>query len=161
MGCCCCSSSYVEPGPRTAPGVAFSGKPRICMAGMMPSHNTGRCKMVFDAVTREASDRYDTWWMQFPRSGSSPYYAFVEELKAELPPAQQEAFGTRKGWSSPFVWLEMPDGSRNAIGGRDRFSEWAAAEFADNAAIVQAASKPAGAFDWTLDSARPGTLPGS
>ena len=31
--------------------------------------------------------------------------------------------------SSPFCWLETPDGARDAKGGRDRLCEWALATF--------------------------------
>ena len=41
---------------------------------------------------------------------------------------------------SPFVWLEMPDGTRNAIGGRDDFAKWATAEFSGNKRICALAT---------------------
>ena len=111
-----------EPVERTKPGVALGGKPRLCFVGMRPSHHAGCAKKVFDLITETGA--YETWVKYWERTFDmqGPYYDYVEELKKELPNA--EKFAGRHGWSAPFVWLENPDGSRQAIGGRDDFFEW-------------------------------------
>lgn len=58
---------------------------------------------------------------------------------------QQAIYGGRRGWSSPFVWLETPDGVIDAKGGNDRFCEWAAVEFKDDPVIAAYAAAPASA----------------
>ena len=111
------------------------------MAAMTPSHNSSNAKRLMDAITEAAPYKYATWFVTFSRGSSSPYYAWVEELKKELE-EQRAAYGSRVGWSSPFVWIEQPDGARRAIGGRDALYEWAKIEFADVPAIAKAAAAP-------------------
>ena len=95
--------------------------------------------------------------MTFKRSKDSPFYDFVEKLKKELPPDDQARFSSRKGWSSPFVWLEMPDGSRHALGGRDDLCDWAIKEFSTNKKLVRTAQTPAKDSDAILVSlSKPG-----
>merc|ERR1712137_1235982 len=101
--------------PRTAVGQPFDGLPRLCLAGMTPSHNTGNAKKKFDVVTEEFPGRYATWCVFFKRSNNSPYHTWVENLKTELNAEQRAKYSTRHGWSSPFVWLELQDGTRNVI----------------------------------------------
>ena len=136
-----CATSKPDPVPRTKPGVAFEGKARLCMAVMSPSHNAGRARRVVNAI--EKTGTYDTWHLCFPRSATSPFYDWVEELKTELPEEDRSRFGSRKGWSSPFAWLELPDGSRRALGGRDDLCDWAIKEFASDNTIVTTAKTPA------------------
>uniref|UniRef100_A0A6U4HY34 Uncharacterized protein n=1 Tax=Phaeomonas parva TaxID=124430 RepID=A0A6U4HY34_9STRA len=140
-----------------SPG-AFEGKPRLTMAVMKPAHNAGRARLVVDLIQEEASDRYDTVHYVFPRRSGSPYYDFVEEVKQTLTEEDRERFSSRKGWSAPFVWLDMPDGTRKALGGRDDLCEWAMSEFASSQAIVRAAKTPAKLGDLWVDTRRPGTL---
>jgi len=143
--------------PRTLPGKPFDGPPRLCLATMSPSHNGGNAKRVLDAITAASSSsgKYATWFALFPRGASSPYYQWVEELKAELPDEQREQYASRRGWSAPFVWLELPDGTRRAIGGRDALCAWALAEFADVPAVVAAASAPLRYTDALASVAKP------
>eukprot|EP00812_Abedinium_dasypus_P012550 NODE_6061_length_532_cov_147.144654.p2 GENE.NODE_6061_length_532_cov_147.144654~~NODE_6061_length_532_cov_147.144654.p2 ORF type:complete len:128 (+),score=35.55 NODE_6061_length_532_cov_147.144654:3-386(+) len=108
-------------------------------AGFKLSHNTGLARKLADAIGEAHASHYETW---FCFLGGRDYQSFVEALKDELPPDQKEAFSTRKGWSSPFVWLEKPDGARHALGGCDRFREWAAAEFTDPAVQDLASRTP-------------------
>jgi hypothetical protein len=125
------------------------------------SHHTGRAKLVFDAITanHSAQASYDTWYIQFKRSKRSPYYSYIEKLKSELPEHEKKDFEGRLGWSSPFIWFENPDGSRHALGGRDKFCEWAKVEFSSDANIVSLASTSADIRkDWKVDVSKPGTL---
>merc|ERR1712023_437836 len=119
----------------------FEGLPRLCMATMSPSHNGANAKRVLDAIT-SAETGYLTWFAVFPRSRSSPYHDWVELLKKEFTKEQQSLYASRYGWSAPLIWIEHPDGTRHAIGGRDNFCEWASTEFAHVPSIVKAASEP-------------------
>jgi len=143
--------------PRSLPGTPFDGPPRLCMATMTPSHNGASAKRVLDAITEAAPDRFATWFALFPRATSSPYYAWVEALKSELPDEQRAAYASRYGWSAPFVWLELPDGTRHAIGGRDELCAWARTELADLPAVVTAAGLPLRYADVFLSVAKDGS----
>jgi len=123
-------------------GVAHAGKPRVCMALMTPSHHSARAKAVLDAITDLPDSGYETWCIVFKRGAASPYYDYVEALKAELPETQRARFEGRKGWSAPFVWLELPDGSRDALGGRDDFCAWALRTFEGEAGVRKLAASP-------------------
>lgn len=98
------------------------GKVRLCAAGFSISHHTGRAKAVVDAIVESKPDKYESW---FYFSSMGDYKSFLEELKKSLP---EEFAGHR---SSPFCWLEYPDGRIEAQGGRDRLCEWAASKFED------------------------------
>lgn len=151
------SGSKAEAPLRTLPGVPFEGKPRLCMAAMKPSHNAGRARRVMNEIEK-VSEKYETWHAVFPRTKQSgPFFDFVEALKKELPDAEQQAYASRTGWSSPFVWLEHPDGTRHALGGRDGLCEWAVAEFASHAKLVSIANTPAKGSDAYVSLTRPGT----
>jgi len=126
--------------PRSVAGRPFEGPPRLCVALMSPSHNAHRAKMVLDAITEASRGKYATWYAIFPRSSTSPYYAWVEALKQELPADQREQYSSRFGWSAPFAWIEHPDGTRTALGGRDQLCEWALAEFAESTEVRKVAS---------------------
>ena len=90
---------------------------------------------MFDLITETGA--YETWVKYWERTFDmqGPYYDYVEELKKELPNA--EKFAGRHGWSAPFVWLENPDGSRQAIGGRDDFFEWCKATLPSKVSAAQ------------------------
>jgi len=145
------------PVPRTVPGKAFSGPPRLCMATMTPSHNGSNAKKVMDAITDVAGGKYSTWFVTFPRGSTSPYYAFVEGLKSELPEESRAAFAGRYGWSAPFVWLEQPDGTRQPIGGRDALCAWALETLTAEPQVVKAAKAPLRWLDSVSYSAKPGS----
>ena len=145
------------PVPRTVPGKPFSGPPRLCMATMTPSHNGSSAKAVMDAITEAPASKYATWFVSFPRGSSSPYYAWIEDLKRELPEVDRALYQSRVGWSAPFVWLELPDGSRSAIGGRDELCAWARTHMADEPTVVQAAAATPRFWQAFSYSARPGS----
>lgn len=162
FGClkCCLSANYpkLEDAPaRTAPGQTRDGLQRLCMVGMQPSHNTGRAKLVFDEITEVGRDVVETWVAIFPRAANS-YYDFVEALKAELPEEQRQEYSGRHGWSSPFVWLELPDGSRRAVGGRQELCAWAVRTFPDSDKLKQwAATEPPSSEATSVDLTKPGS----
>mmetsp|Transcript_43132 Transcript_43132/g.101090 ORF Transcript_43132/g.101090 Transcript_43132/m.101090 type:complete len:132 (-) Transcript_43132:254-649(-) len=124
---------------------------------MSPSHNAARAKLVLDAITKAAAGRYATWFVVFSRGASSPYYKWVEALKKELPEEQRARFASRFGWSAPFCWLELPDGGRQALGGRDALCEWALCEFADSAAVRRVASAGPKYMDLFASLSKPGS----
>ena len=82
----------------------------------------------------------------------------VEELKKELPESQRSKFSSRFGWSAPFVWLEMPDGSRDVIGGRDDFAAWARLQFMESTAIARVTlpKEPPMKGAFTVNMSKPG-----
>ena len=132
---------------------------------MTQSHNGSNAKRLMDVIsdslpstpTSSGQPKYVTWFATFPRGSSSPYYAWVESLKGELPEDQRKTYGSRVGWSAPFVWVERPDGTRIAIGGRDDLREWASREFAEYPAIVKAASASLRYVEAFSYSSKPGT----
>uniref|UniRef100_A0A7S0ZXQ6 Uncharacterized protein n=1 Tax=Noctiluca scintillans TaxID=2966 RepID=A0A7S0ZXQ6_NOCSC len=141
----CGESQYNHNPSRTVPGRPRpeGSKIRLCCAGFTTSHHTGKARQIIDKIGEVHGSEYDTWFFWAP---GKKYYEFVDEVKKELPADQQERFGTRKGWSSPFVWLEMPDdGSRHALGGRDGLCEWVFLTFTadcDKDIIALAKEKP-------------------
>ena len=74
-------------------------------------------------------------------------------IKKGLGSDQQEKFAAHL--SSPFVWIETSDG-KHALGGRDRFSEWAAEKYAGNDNIQKELKSPS-FFEAKVDTT-PGTL---
>ena len=61
-------------------------------------------------------------------------------IKKDLTPEQQIQFAAHK--TSPLVWLEMPDGEKKVLEGKDKFAEWAKGRFAGNYAILQVIIEP-------------------
>ena len=145
------------PIPRTLPGRAFDGPPRLCMATMQPSHNSSNAKKVMDAISDVVSANFVTWYVAFPRGRASPYYAWVEALKQEFPDESRAAYKGRHGWSAPFIWLELPDGTRQPIGGRDALCAWALDTFPNEPKVVDAAKAPLRYIDSLSYSAKPGS----
>ena len=126
---------------------------------MYPSHNCSRAKLVFDEITLTGVDTCETWVAFFPRA-ATPYYDLVQEVKNELNESQQMKYAGRHGWSSPFVWLEQPDGSRQAIGGRDEFCQWACETFPNNQKIREwAAGEPPSSESTSVDVSKAGNAP--
>ena len=92
------------------------------------------------------------------KGSTGKYYDYVEEVKKELPADQQAKYASRHGWSAPFVWLEMPDGTRNALGGRDGLCEWVLQEFPADSEVSKIAAIPPKASEAKNVSARPGSI---
>mmetsp|Transcript_1738 Transcript_1738/g.2517 ORF Transcript_1738/g.2517 Transcript_1738/m.2517 type:complete len:155 (-) Transcript_1738:336-800(-) len=114
--------SASKPSPRPA---VPADKIRLCISGFGLSHHTGRARKIAEIIASTYPDKYETWFY-FDTFG---HKEFLPTVKAELSEEQQQKFATHQ--SSPFCWLEMTDGKRNAIGGRDRLCDWANENFKD------------------------------
>ena len=127
---------------------------------MYPSHNCSRAKLVFDEITVNGSTVFETWVAFFPRADQG-YYDLVQEVKGELNESQQMKYAGRHGWSSPFAWLENPDGSRDAIGGREELCMWANQKFPENREIREwaASGEPPSSEATSVDVSKPGNAP--
>jgi hypothetical protein len=123
---------------------------RLCVAGFTLSHHTGRARKVVDEIVKAHPAQYESWY-HFDTKGYRP---FLQQLKLEFSPEQQEKFAEHK--TSPFVWLEKSDGSKDAKGGRDRLCEWAIVEFKHDKAVVDLCSSGPGLSDAWVDES-PGT----
>lgn len=126
--------------PRLAYGVKRpeGARVRICVIGFPISPNTGRAVRVADAIAEALPAKYETWYSFMYPPG---HYQLAEFVKVnELTSEDRAKFSSRYGWSSPFCWLEYPDGTRKGIGGRDMLCAWAAVEFADTEAVKSVAT---------------------
>lgn len=146
-------ASIGKPLPRSP---VPAGKLRICVSGFGMSHHTGRARSIADLIVKTYPDVYETWFY-FDSKGYRP--DFLESVKAELPEDQQKAFKHHN--SSPFCWLEKPDGAKTALGGRDRFCEWVQDNFKDKKGkdapfLKLCASSPSVTEAW-FDTSTPGT----
>lgn len=107
------------------PRAAVAGdKTRICISGFAISHHTGRAAKIARTIQSSHPSDYETWFY-FDTFGFRP--KFLNSIKAELSPEQQKEFESHN--TSPFCWLEKPDGSRFAIGGRDKLCDWVEKNF--------------------------------
>ena len=88
-----------------------------------------------------------------------PLPGILALVTGELTEEQQTEFADHT--SSPFVWLEAADGSKDAKGGNDWFCKWAAATFIDKSKdgrIQQLATTPPGLLEaFSFDSESNGT----
>merc|ERR1740117_2702110 len=98
-----------------------AGKIRVCVAGFGLSHHTGRARAIAEEVVKTQPCLFESWFY-FNSSGFRGEGGLLPLVKSELPTAQRGKFKAHK--SSPFCWLEHPDGSREAIGGRDDLCDW-------------------------------------
>jgi hypothetical protein len=128
-------SSSKEATPRTeVPG----GKVRVCVAGFGLSHHTGRARSIAESVVGASPEKFESWFY-FNTSGYKGEGGLLSVVKKELTVEQQDQFAQHK--SSPFCWLEYPDGKKLALGGRDNFCDWVnnnaefKEDFAKNAAL--------------------------
>mmetsp|Transcript_921 Transcript_921/g.2064 ORF Transcript_921/g.2064 Transcript_921/m.2064 type:complete len:155 (-) Transcript_921:22-486(-) len=103
------------------------GMTRICVAGFGISHHTGRARRIADGIASVHPEKYETWYY-FDTFGFRP--EFLDSVKAELSEEQRKKFADHK--SSPFCWLERSDGTKNALGGRDRLCDWVRETFKDD-----------------------------
>jgi hypothetical protein len=90
------------------------------------------------AIAQHAPDKYETWFYFCSKGYRHEETGFLKQIKSELSEEQQKQFAGHM--SSPFCWLETPDGKRDAKGGRDRLCEWALATFPEIPAIKELAS---------------------
>mmetsp|Transcript_10945 Transcript_10945/g.16839 ORF Transcript_10945/g.16839 Transcript_10945/m.16839 type:complete len:159 (-) Transcript_10945:208-684(-) len=111
--------------PKALPRLAVpSGKTRICVAGFGVSHHTGRARKIADTIAKVYPDKYETWYF-FSTIGFRP--DFLNSVKESLSQEDQKKLESHK--TSPFCWLELSDGTKTGIGGRDRLCEWVQANF--------------------------------
>eukprot|EP00039_Didymoeca_costata_P026536 m.16111 g.16111 ORF g.16111 m.16111 type:complete len:151 (+) comp5585_c0_seq1:418-870(+) len=136
--------------PLTRPPVP-AGKIRVCVAGFGVSHHTNRAGKIARAIAEAHPNKYETWFY-FDSKGYRP--DFLKQIKSELSQDQQQKFAAHK--SSPFCWLEMPDGTRDAKGGRDFLSEWAMEMFPNDESITKLAGTGPSVFEVMVD-VTPGT----
>lgn len=115
------------------------------MAGFGLSHNTGRAQKLAAVIAKEHPDKYETWFY----FSTFEFRDFLRALKQEIPEDQKAKISTLDNksktvashTSSPFVWLERGgDNQIEAIGGRDKFSEWAGKELQGEKSIQELAS---------------------
>lgn len=137
--------------PSARPAVP-AGKVRLCVAGFGISHHTSRAKKIATLIQSTYPDKYETWFY-FDSRGFRP--DFLAQIKSELNTEQQEKFAAHK--TSPFCWLEFEDGTKDAKGGRDFFSEWALKEFPNDEAIMNLAGTGPSITEVLVDS-KPGTV---
>eukprot|EP00798_Chlamydomonas_sp_ICE-L_P022395 gene22395-29506_t len=130
------SSSQTKEMPPRPPVAA--GKTRICIAGFGISHHTNRAGKIARVIVETFPAEFETWFFfnsKLYRDGMEGGNGVLGIIKKELTPEQQTQFAAHR--SSPFVWLEMPGGEKKALGGRDKFAEWAKERFAGNEAILK------------------------
>jgi len=122
------------------------GKTRICVAGYGISHNTGRAQKLASVIAQQYPEKYETWFY----FSTFEYKQFLEGIKPAIPKEQLSQPSTldanpktiQDHTSSPFVWMETTsggDGNKQikAVGGRDKFCEWASTEFPKDADDIQ------------------------
>lgn len=129
------------------------GKTRLCVAGFTLSHHTSRAAQLARAIVAQYPQQYESWFY-FDNKGYRGENGLLQQVKAEMNEKQRERFENHK--SSPFCWIETADGTIDAKGGRDRFCEWAAEKFPENAEIkALTESQPSLLEAWVDES--PGT----
>ena len=152
-------SLFKVPVPSRPPIPA--GKTRICVSGFGVSHNTGRAQKLAAEIAKQEADKYETWFY----FSTFCYRDFVRDfVSKELPEDQKKIPSTldsekpmEKHQSAPFVWLEQGQNEITAIGGRDRFCQWAAVNFPDNESIQALTSLEEPPFsELFFDNATPG-----
>eukprot|EP00798_Chlamydomonas_sp_ICE-L_P022389 gene22389-29497_t len=119
-----------------------AGKIRICIAGFDLSRHTNRAGKIARVIAATLPGEFETWFFfnsKLYRDGMEGDSGVLGIIKKELTPEQTE-FAAHT--TSPFVWLEMPDGKKKALGGRDKFAEWARERFAGNDAILKVIIEP-------------------
>ena len=124
------------------------GRTRICVAGFGISHNTGRAQKLAATIAECHPKDYETWFYfstftfrDFLKDHLLP--EFPDSEKGKMSTLDKTSKTVANHTSAPFVWLEKTtrttDGSTTdnsqkimtALGGRDKFCEWAANEFPD------------------------------
>lgn len=134
-----------------------NGKTRICVAGFTLSHHTNRAGNLARTIAAQYPNEYETWFYFDSKGYRGSRGLLKNDVFPQLNEEQKVCFESHK--SSPFCWLEAPDGSLDAKGGRDRLCEWAAGKFPDNAEIVQLSATPPSLTEVWVDET-PGTAPG-
>ena len=126
------------------------GKVRICAAMHWTTEHGGRAQIFIDAVAARLPDKYETWYH---------YEEHRPTFKAYCAARGAEMGATKEHRTSPFVWLEMPDGTTKIIGGRDDTVDWIATlpELADDGHIQALTAKYPNVWDALSMHHRPGT----
>lgn len=114
-------SATSTPLPRDA---VPEGMTRICVSGWSISTHTGRAAEIARKIAEIHPQKYETWFY-FSLQGFR--WDFLNGVKAELSEEEQKEFAYHK--TSPYCWLETPDGKRHGIGGRDKLCDWALKTF--------------------------------
>mmetsp|Transcript_524 Transcript_524/g.587 ORF Transcript_524/g.587 Transcript_524/m.587 type:complete len:163 (+) Transcript_524:32-520(+) len=125
------------------------GKIRLCEAGFVFSHHTARARKLIDTIVKLHPDKYESWYY-FAWGGE--YRAYIAELKKTLPDDK-----LAEHTSSPFCWLEYPDGRLEGKGGRDRMCEWAQEAFPNPEIQELATTEPSFLREAYFDNKTPGT----
>merc|ERR1711998_186864 len=143
------------------------GVTRIHIAGMqgpfqgMGSPNVGKARRVAELIRTMQPASFETWYYL----DNLGYKGFLKEQLLQFDEAERakqscndvafvksRATTVAEHHSTPFVWLESSDaeGKRvlTAIGGRDKFDEWARKEFAD---VPEIAAEAQEGFSFTKD----------
>ena len=102
-------------------GQVPAGRVRLGVAGFGLSHHTQRARSIAEEIVKAHPDQFESWFY-FDSAGYRGEGGFLPQLKSELSQDQQEKFAAKN--SSPFCWLEYPDGKKEALGGRDDFCDW-------------------------------------
>ena len=127
------------------------GKTRICVMGFSLSHHTNRAGNITRKIILKYPNKYESWFY-FDTKG---YRKALYGIKSELNDIQKQEFENQK--SSPFVFLQYPDGHIEGIGGRDKFCDWTNAEFKDkDEEICQLAGEPSVSEVWVDET--PGSV---
>lgn len=96
-----------------------AGKTRVCVAGYKVSHHTGRARKLAHLIAKNFPDQFETYF--YFDSGNCYHNFLMEKFDNVSFPDHLKGHD-----SSPFVWLEAPDGTITPIGGRQAFQEWIA-----------------------------------
>jgi hypothetical protein len=122
------------PKPIPARGVTLSSKQRLCVAGFTLSHHTNRAATLARTLAALHPEKYETWFY-FDNKGYRE--ELLKTVKSELSEEQKMTFSSHR--SSPFCWIETQDEIK-ALGGRDKFCEWAIQMHPETADILALAS---------------------
>mmetsp|Transcript_3110 Transcript_3110/g.4205 ORF Transcript_3110/g.4205 Transcript_3110/m.4205 type:complete len:165 (+) Transcript_3110:126-620(+) len=131
------SRFFGTPVPKRPP--VPDGKTRIGVSGFGISHNTGHAQKLAAEIAKTHPDKFETWFY----FSTFQFKDFLKNILQEIPEDQKSKLSTldtnprtmENHKSSPFVWLDKEQASMQALGGRDKFCEWAKVEFPDDKAI--------------------------
>jgi hypothetical protein len=139
--------------PRCAP--VTSSKTRICVIGFSLSHHTGRAATLARLIVSKYPSDYESWFY-FDSKGYRGADGLLPQIKRKLTTEQQSTFQSHN--TSPFVWLETAPDTLTALGGRDRFCDWAVKTFPSDDEIKNLATTEPSYLELVVDQS-PGTSP--
>jgi len=120
------SNTAVPNPPPSLPVPA--GKTRLCVTGYSSSPPTAHAHLLADLIARKHPERYETWYY----FDTFACFKFMQARFDAVPfPPELKGHAT-----SPFCWIETSPNEVVPIGGNDRFSEWAKANFAGEEEIL-------------------------